>query len=81
MLTSRWVEVVSRAEYSALMFARSASVSTAAVTNRSMCNPVWINTVLSNSDSATHEYCRGGFSNRGIDEPSLGWYPPVASSP
>jgi hypothetical protein len=53
----------------------------ATVTNRPKWNPAWMNSGLSNSDSTTHKYCRGGFSDRGLDEPSPGWYPPTALSP
>jgi hypothetical protein len=59
------------------VFARSASVSTAALINRPMWNPTWINSGLLNNDSTTREYYRDGFSSRDIDEPSLGWYPPA----
>jgi hypothetical protein len=63
------------------VFAQSASVSAAIVMNQSMWNPAWINLGLSNIDSATHEYCRGVFSCRSVDEPSPGSYPPVAPGP
>jgi hypothetical protein len=43
------------------VFARSALVSTAVVTNQPMWNLAWINSGLSNNDFATHEYCHIGF--------------------
>jgi hypothetical protein len=63
------------------VFARSVSVSMAAVMNRPMWNTAWINSGLSNNDSVTCKYCHDGFSGWGTDEPSPGWYPPMAPSP
>jgi hypothetical protein len=59
-------------EWSALIHSHSASVFTDAVMYRPIRNPALIKSGLSHRDSATREYCRGCFLDRGMDEPSPG---------
>jgi hypothetical protein len=81
MLTLNQTEADSSSAYSASVFARSASVSTAVVMNLPMWNPTLMNSGSLARDSSTHEYHHPSLSVRGMEKLPLREGPPMDPCP